>query len=64
MPAKSIAERKTAQKALHAQQGKSKKSRLDGKARDMAESTSKGRLQDLAATKRKGKNESQPRGRH
>jgi len=53
MPAKSKKQQMAAGAALAAKKGESKKSSLKGASKKMAESMSKGQLEDLASTKRK-----------
>lgn len=55
MPAKSKAQQKAAGAALSAKRGETKKSELKGASRQMVDSMSEKELEDLAATKRKGK---------
>lgn len=57
MPAKSKAQQKAAGAALSAKRGETPKSKLKGASRQMAQSMSEDQLEDLAATKRKGKPE-------
>jgi hypothetical protein len=57
MPAKSQAQQKAAGAALAAKRGEVPKSRLKGASKSMAESMSEDQLEELAATKRKGKPE-------
>ena len=57
MPAKSKAQQKAAGAALSAKRGDTKKSELQGAARDMYESMSEDQLEDFAATEREGKPE-------
>lgn len=57
MPAKSKAQQKAAGAALSAKRGETGKSQLKGASKQMAESMSEGQLEELAATKRKGKPE-------
>lgn len=55
MPAKSKAQQMAAGAALSAKRGETKKSELKGASRQMVDSMSEKELEDLAATKRKGK---------
>jgi Protein of unknwon function (DUF3008) len=55
MPAKSKAQQKAAGAALSAKRGEIKKSDLKGASKSMVESMDEEQLQELAATKRKGK---------
>jgi Protein of unknwon function (DUF3008) len=55
MPAKSKAQQKAAGAALSAKRGETKKSRLKGASRDMADSMTEKELRDMASTRRKGK---------
>jgi hypothetical protein len=55
MPAKSQAQQKAAGAALAAKRGEIKASELKGASRQMYESMNEQQLEDLAATKRKGK---------
>ena len=57
MPAKSKAQQKAAGMALSAKRGETKKSELQGAAREMYESMSESELEEMAATPRKGKPE-------
>lgn len=57
MPAKSKAQQKAAGAALSAKRGETPKSKLKGASKGMAESMSEKQLEELAATKRKGKPE-------
>lgn len=57
MPAKSKAQRKAAGAALSAKRGETKKSDLQGAARDMYDSMSEQQLKDFAESDRKGKPE-------
>ncbi|WP_395395751.1 DUF3008 family protein [Novosphingobium sp. BL-8A] len=57
MPAKSKAQQKAAGAALSAKRGETKKSDLKGASREMVDSMSEKQLEELAATKRKGKPE-------
>ena len=57
MPAKSKAQQKAAGAALSAKRGDTPKSQLKGASKQMAESMSETQLEELAATKRKGKPE-------
>ena len=57
MPAKSKAQQRAAGAALSAKRGDTPKSKLGGPSKDMAESMSEKQLEELAATKRKGKPE-------
>lgn len=57
MPAKSQAQQKAAGAALSAKRGDTPKSKLKGASKSMAESMSEKQLEELAATKRKGKPE-------
>lgn len=57
MPAKSKAQQKAAGAALAAKRGESKKSDLQGPARDMYKSMSEDQLEDFASTGRKDKPE-------
>ena len=57
MPAKSKAQQKAAGAALSAKRGDTKKSDLEGPARDMYESMSENQLEDFASGGRKGKPE-------
>ncbi|WP_206455536.1 DUF3008 family protein [Aurantimonas marina] len=55
MPAKSKAQQKAAGAALAAKRGDQKASDLKGPSESMYNSMSEGELEDMAATKRKGK---------
>jgi hypothetical protein len=57
MPAKSKAQQEAAGAALSAKRGDTPKNKLKGASRDMAESMTEKQLEELAATKRKGKPE-------
>lgn len=57
MPAKSKAQQKAAGAALSAKRGETKKTDLKGASREMVDSMSEKQLEELAATKRKGKPE-------
>lgn len=57
MPAKSKAQQKAAGAALSAKRGETKPSELKGASKSMEQSMSERQLEDLAATKRKGKPE-------
>jgi hypothetical protein len=57
MPATSKAQQKAAGAALAAKRGETAKASLKGASRDMYESMSEAQLEELAATKRKGKPE-------
>lgn len=57
MPAKSKAQQKTAGAALAAKRGDAKVSELKGPSKSMYESMSEKQLEEMAATKRKGKPE-------
>ncbi|PLC55832.1 DUF3008 domain-containing protein [Pollutimonas nitritireducens] len=57
MPAKSQAQQKAAGAALSAKRGETKVSDLKGPSKSMYKSMSEKELDDLAATKRKGKPE-------
>jgi hypothetical protein len=57
MPAKSKAQQKAAGAALSAKRGDSKVSELKGPSKSMYKSMSEKELEELAATKRKGKPE-------
>ena len=57
MPAKSAAQQKAAGAALSAKRGDAPKSKLKGASKQMAESMTEKQLEELAATKRKGKRE-------
>ena len=62
MPAKSAAQQKAAGAALSAKRGDTPKSRLKGPSKQMAESMTENQLEELAATKRKGKPEHKGNG--
>jgi hypothetical protein len=62
MPAKSKAQQKAAGAALAAKRGDTPKSALKGPSKQMAESMSEEQLEELAATKRKGKPEHAAKG--
>ena len=55
MPAKSKAQQMAAGAALSAKRGETKKSELKGASKEMYESMTEKELEELAATKRKGK---------
>ena len=55
MPAKSAAQQKAAGAALSAKRGETPKSKLTGPSKSMAASMTETQLEELAATKRKGK---------
>ena len=55
MPAKSAAQQKAAGVALSAKRGDTPMSKLKGASKSMAASMSEPQLEELAATKRKGK---------
>lgn len=55
MPAKSAAQQKAAGAALSAKRGETPKSKLKGASKSMAASMTQTQLEELAATKRKGK---------
>ena len=55
MPAKSAAQQKAAGAALSAKRGDTPKKDLKGASRSMEESMTEKQLEELAATKRKGK---------
>ena len=55
MPAKSAAQQKAAGAALAAKRGETPKSKLKGASKSMAASMTETQLEELAATKRKGK---------
>lgn len=55
MPAKSKAQQMAAGAALSAKRGERSKSELKGASRQMVESMTEKELEDLAATRRKGK---------
>jgi hypothetical protein len=57
VPAKSKAQQKAAGAALSAKRGDTPKSKLKGASKSMAESMSEKQLEELTATKRKGKPE-------
>ncbi len=57
MPAKSGAQQKAAGAALSAKRGDTPKSKLKGPSKQMAESMSESKLEEMASTKRKGKPE-------
>jgi hypothetical protein len=57
VPAKSKSQQRAAGAALSAKRGDTPKSKLKGPSKDMAESMSEKQLEELAATKRKGKPE-------
>lgn len=57
MPARSKAQQKAAGAALSAKRGDTPKSKLQGASRSMAESMSEDQLEELAASRRKGKPE-------
>lgn len=57
MPAKSKAQQKAAGAALSAKKGDTKRSDLKGASKSMHDSMSASELEDLAATKHKGKPE-------
>ena len=57
MPAKSKAQQKAAGAALSAKRGVTPKSKLQGASKQLASSMSEKQLEELAATKRKGKPE-------
>jgi len=57
MPAKSKAQQNAAGAALSAKRGETKKSDLQGAARDMYDSMSEQQLKDFAESDRKGKPE-------
>ena len=57
MPAKSKAQQMAAGAALSAKRGETKKSELKGASKSMEGSMSEKQLEELAATKRKGKPE-------
>ena len=57
MPAKSKAQQKAAGAALAAKRGDAKNSDLKGASKEMEASMSEKQLEELAATKRKGKPE-------
>jgi hypothetical protein len=57
MPAKSKAQQKAAGAALSAKRGDMPESQLKGASKHMAESMTEEQLEELAATKRKGKPE-------
>lgn len=55
MPARSQAQQKAAGAALSAKRGDTPKSKLQGASKQMAESMTVAQLEELAATRRKGK---------
>lgn len=55
MPAKSKAQQQAAGAALSAKRGERKKASLKGASKDMYESMSEKKLEEMASTKRKGK---------
>ncbi|MEN5363177.1 DUF3008 family protein [Brevundimonas intermedia] len=55
MPAKSAAQQKAAGAALSAKRGETPKSKLKGASKSMAASMTQTQLEELAATKLKGK---------
>lgn len=57
MPAKSKSQQKAAGAALSAKRGDTKVSDLKGASKGMYKSMSENQLEDMAATKRKGKKE-------
>ena len=57
MPAKSGAQQKAAGAALSAKRGDTPKSKLKGASRSMEKSMTEKELEEMAATKRKGKPE-------
>ena len=57
MPAKTGAQQEAAGAAHSAKRGETPKSKLKGPSKQMAESMSEKQLEELAATKRKGKPE-------
>lgn len=57
MPAKSAAQQKAAGAALSAKRGDTPKNELKGASRSMEKSMTEKELEDMAATKRKGKPE-------
>lgn len=57
MPAKSKAQQMAAGAALSAKRGETRKSELKGASKSMEKSMTEKELEDLAATKRKGKPE-------
>jgi hypothetical protein len=57
MPAKSKAQQKAAGAALSAKRGDTPKTKLQGASKQMESSMSEKQLEELAATKRKGKPE-------
>lgn len=57
MPAKSEAQQKAAGAALSAKRGDTPKSKLKGASRSMEKSMTEKELEEMAATKRKGKPE-------
>ncbi|MBT0781705.1 MULTISPECIES: DUF3008 family protein [Paracoccus] len=60
MPAKSKAQQKAAGAALAAKRGETSKDELRGPSKQMHDSMSESELEELAATKRKGKPEHKP----
>lgn len=57
MPAKSKSQQQAAGIALSAKRGEKKKSELKGPSKDMYESMSENKLEEMASSKRKGKPE-------
>lgn len=57
MPAKSAAQQKAAGAALSAKRGDTPKSKLKGASKSMEESMTEKELEEMAATRRKGKPE-------
>lgn len=57
MQAKSASQQKAAGAALSAKRGETPKSKLQGASKSMEQSMSEDQLEELAATKRKGKPE-------
>lgn len=57
MPAKSKSQQKAAGMALSAKRGETKKSDLQGAAREMYDSMSESELEEMASTPRQGKPE-------
>ena len=57
MPAKSAAQQKAAGAALSTKRGDTPKSKLQGASKSMEKSMTEDQLEELAATKRKGKPE-------
>ena len=57
MPARSKSQQRAAGAALSAKRGDTPKSKLKGPSKQMAKSMSEKQLEELAATKRKGKPE-------